>query len=368
MAEHHTFNVLAHPNIYTGTAGRELRIEFAIPSSGVLADTGFIILVPGFGAHIDSNVYRKMRDTFADKYNTVTIQCEYFGSSFMQSDHQVNITNLEELRSILSGAEWTSIQKNPSAFAELIASKSVHFPVLADLNETLENFNDMGYMQAIDILTAFETVKLLLDDNGFEYDSNRVIGYGHSHGAYLIHLCNAISPDTFSFIVDNSAWLEPVYIDRYRLVYKEIGKSLLVIHYDYLAKTATKNKRPSNLADLYRTFRNKAKVVCFIGVDDNLVNVEAKKQFIHKIEKSNFITVTAKDVDKIKYKSTAHGLDADFIELFSYALTFEEGKTIVGDTKSKYELQHAHVKIQADFMQGLPIFSFEFGSLVSSPI
>lgn len=362
MAENHTFNVSAHPNIYTGSAGRELRIEFSIPSAGVQADTGFIILVPGFGATIDSNVYQKMREQFADIYNMVTIQCEYFGSAHMQSADQINITNQQALRSILSEAEWNRIQQNPGIFTQLIASKEVTFPVKADLNETVEDFNDMGYMQAIDIITAFETVKLLLDDNNLEYDSNRVIGYGHSHGAYLVHLCKILSPQTFSFIVDNSAWLEPLYINRYRVLYTGIGKGTLAIHFDYFAKTVLKGSSLLNLAGLYKTFQNQAKIISFMGSDDTLVKAEEKEKFINDVPNAQFILVTQDDVDMTKYKSTSHGLDADFLQLFSYALQFEDYEERITNKELQYEINYGALNIQADCTQGLPVFTFDFES------
>lgn len=38
----------------------------------------------------------------------------------------------------------------------------------------------MGYMQAIDIITAIEALKIILVNNN---NMKRLIGYGHSHGA-----------------------------------------------------------------------------------------------------------------------------------------------------------------------------------------
>lgn len=57
MSEQHSFEVGAHKNIYTNTTGRELRIDFSVPDNGVNSDTGIVVLIPGFGGNIDSNVY-----------------------------------------------------------------------------------------------------------------------------------------------------------------------------------------------------------------------------------------------------------------------------------------------------------------------
>ena len=87
MSELYSTSITAHPNIYVGAAGRELRIDFCTPDLGVNEQTGLLILVPGFGGNIDSHVYKKMREEFADQHNLVTIQCNYFGSSYMAICH-----------------------------------------------------------------------------------------------------------------------------------------------------------------------------------------------------------------------------------------------------------------------------------------
>jgi len=59
MAKSQSITIPVHHNIYNGSAGRDLRIDFSNPDSGVTAETGLIILVPGFGANIEFNVYKK---------------------------------------------------------------------------------------------------------------------------------------------------------------------------------------------------------------------------------------------------------------------------------------------------------------------
>lgn len=59
MAENQSVKIPGHHNIYNGSTGRDLRIDFSIPDSGVTAETGVLIIAPGFGGNIDSNVYKK---------------------------------------------------------------------------------------------------------------------------------------------------------------------------------------------------------------------------------------------------------------------------------------------------------------------
>lgn len=95
MAHTESITIPAHHNVYNGATGRELRIDFSIPSEGVNEKTGLLLFVPGFGGNIDSKVYTKMRDLFADRYNFVTIQCSYFGDQFMQGADNFTVHNIE---------------------------------------------------------------------------------------------------------------------------------------------------------------------------------------------------------------------------------------------------------------------------------
>ena len=49
-------------------------------------NTGMLVLIPGYGGNIDSHVFRKMREVFAEQYNFITVQCDYFGNRFMDSN------------------------------------------------------------------------------------------------------------------------------------------------------------------------------------------------------------------------------------------------------------------------------------------
>ncbi|WP_419875570.1 DUF2920 family protein [Candidatus Pristimantibacillus sp. PTI5] len=290
MSEQHSVNIPAHHNIYTGTSNRELRIDFSTPQNGVNEYTGLLIFVPGFGGNIDSTVYKKMREVFADKYNMVTIQCNYFGSSYMQSANQFRLRDSRILQINLTADELNKVNKDSSILLSILSEKNISLPVIANMDESVEEFNDMSYMQAIDIITAIEIVKIILNDNNFIYNSSRLIGYGHSHGAYLLHLSNRLAPNLFSFIVDNSAWIEPVYLAN-RILYQNIGNSTLAIEFDYLAKKIIKNKHDLNLETLYKDYDGDTQVLSFQGDNDNLVNHVEKKRIVETINNSDFILV-----------------------------------------------------------------------------
>lgn len=360
MSEQHSINIPAHRNIYTGTSNRELRIDFCTPQNGVNESTGLLILVPGFGANIDSKVYTKMRAVLADEYNMVTIQCNYFGSSYMQSANQFSLKDPDILQTILTLDELEEINKDSSNLLSVLSEKNILLRVIAIMDESLEEFNDMSFMQAIDIISAIEVVKIILNDNNLKFNPNRIIGYGHSHGAYLLHLSNRLVPNLFSFLVDNSAWIEPGYFSDNRNLIQRIGNSTLVIEFDYLAKKVIKTKKDLNLEKLYKGFHGDTQVLSFQGDDDNLVNHLEKKRIVGNIKNSDFILVEKEDVDNIKYKSNSHGLNADFLELFSFALELERPRKEIEKNDLKYIVDFESVLIEVDYTHGLPVFNFHF--------
>ena len=141
-----------------------------------------------------------MREFFADQYSLVTIQCDFFGSEFMQSSKSFTLKNRNEnVLGVLNSEERDLVKRDSSRILEVLSTHTVTLPVIAKLKEEQNHFNDMGFMQAIDIITAIEAVKIILKDNDFIFDDNKLIGFGHSHGAYLVHLCNRLAPLIFPY-------------------------------------------------------------------------------------------------------------------------------------------------------------------------
>lgn len=361
MSEQHSFEVGAHKNIYTNTTGRELRIDFSVPDNGVNSDTGIVVLIPGFGGNIDSNVYQKMRNRFADDYNMVTIQCDYFGSEYMQSKYEFSFNTEQLVNDDFTDAEIILIKKNPALLPELLREKSILFTVDAKLGETIESFNDMSFMQAIDVITSIEAVKLILEDNNLEYDKNRVIVYGQSHGAYLAHLSNILYPHLITYIIDNSAWLEPIYLSKTRSVFMPIGKGKLKIDFTYLARELGLNKKALTLENLYRSYNGNTQIITFQGNVDNLIDYNEKRKIINHIQNSEFFLITEKDIDGKIFKSNTHGLQADFLELFSLAMKYETRSNVEIKGESYYKQNLSGINVEFNTEKGLPMYEFDFG-------
>lgn len=358
MAHKESIKIPAHHNIYNGFNERELRIDFSIPSKGTNEKTGIFIFSPGFGGHIDSNVYKKMRNDFADQLNMVTIQCNYFGSEFMQDVDEI-IINLQHFEGKLSESDFSALKNNPTNVINIISKYEEHFLVNAQIDENENYFNDMGYMQAIDILTAIEAVKIILKENNLKFNDLNVIGYGQSHGAFLLHLANVLAPHLFSKIIDNAAWVKPVYLTNPRSLYKSINQSLLNIIFNYKAINFIKDKQALSLHTLYEGFNNEAYIYSCLGTTDNLVEVEDKGDVFRNIKFVDYEVIDSTKVDGTIFKSTNHGLDADFLELINYV--FDKTPEHINNSiqRQKYSMQFSNTKIDVDYSKGLPIFNIQ---------
>lgn len=308
---------------------RKLKIYFSIPEMGINDDTGLLLFIAGFDGQSNSNVYKKMRKEFSDEYNLVTIQCDYFGSEFMQMPKNIFVPKIEkeELSKVFTNDEMIKLYRNGQfdfkSFLNIGSNYDIKVKVEANLSEeNIDNFNDMGILQAIDNITAVLNVMNVLYDNNYSFNSKKVIIYGHSQGAYLAYLCNAFAPKLFSLIIDNSAWLYPKYLQsgNDRVVSELIGKLTLEIKFDYLAKKLIDDMEVLELSYLYSKFENNCNIISYHGVTDELISCSEKKKFCDAIKKCKYNEITKEHIDNRVFKSSNHGLDADFIELFKYTM------------------------------------------------
>ena len=209
MSKSLSIQIPAHDSIYSEKnnnkySDRKLRVDYSVPNE-VNQETGILLLIAGYGGNIDSNVYKKMRNLFSDNYNLIVLQCSYFGSEFMQTPSFDEFTNMYNDMNV---NKKTSVLVNGRSITE----------ISYEMNENLDNMNDMGPMQAIDNITAILAVIEEAKKNGIVVNSKKVIIYGQSHGAYLAYLCNRFCPNMFSLIIENSAYIFPLYLDTGRTI------------------------------------------------------------------------------------------------------------------------------------------------------
>lgn len=320
VAEHYEIQIPTHNSIYGDCSDieayeREMEVYFSVPSRGVGDNTGLLLLIAGFGGHAQANVYKKMREQFADQYDLVVVQCDYFGWEYMQmpsayylnTGQVVDVSLLESFRqqgiySLDTCGKWEN-------------------------EETWENFNDMGIMQAVDNLIAVLSIIYILQNKSIKLNAERMFLYGHSHGSYLSYFCNRIAPGLFTSLIDNSAWLFPAYINTKRILCTKVplpslGKEEIKmnIYINYFAANMKKKMDAFSLKKIYSGFKNQCNILSYHGIDDELIGYKEKEKFCHGVTKCSFRMISKKSVDGIVFKSTKHGLDADYLKLFNLAM------------------------------------------------
>lgn len=351
VAHKESITIPAHHTLWNGYNKRELRIEITIPTKGMNNETGLFILVPGFGGHIDSAAYKNMRSQFADLYNVVTLQCDYFGSRFMQKVTDFKFNNEASfLATFFDEEETLQIQHDSSKLLPLLEDKNVEFPIYAKLDESIDEFADMSYMQAIDLVTAIEAVKTILTENNFQYNDKRIIGFGQSHGAYLLHLSNRLVPHLFSHIIDAGAGVAPIYFDYIRTLYVPYHKATLCADFHYIARDIIQDKEALSLQQLYKNFDNGAYIYSSVDATDNLVNAEEKKTSLSKLQHVQFEMIDSTSISQ------------EPVKLVKYVLKTQLQHTNTNEQQLYYEVTSAKTKILVDYSNGLPLFQLEDGN------
>lgn len=302
---------------------RKFGVKFSIPSEGVNERTGILLLIAGFGAQCDSKVYKKIRQEFADKYNLVTLQCNYFGYEFMQSQiDNCTIESIDLLKLKISttkerfGKIFSNNTLNINEYFNSNLKYKNEIVLKSNLNETLENFNDMGVMQALDNIVATLKVINYLKRKKLKFNSNKIIIMGNSHGSYLAYLCNVMCKGLYTHILDNSSWIYPVYYKKDRYIVNTKGNSALTTRFEYMIKNIKPPVKVLNLKDLYEKVDNKCKIIVYHGINDNLITAKEKYEVVKNIPNTVFNLITTNNIDNVIFNSTYHGLGADFIKLF----------------------------------------------------
>lgn len=348
MSKEYELNLYGQPSLYK-PYDRRFKVFFSEPNQGINEKTGILLLINGYGANPASNVYKKMRREFADKYNLITVQCEYFGMEFMQVNNSINLNDFTE-------EELKLVNKEDKQYKHVIKE------IIEPINEQRENMNDMGPIQAIDNITSIISIIEILKDNNLKFNKNKIIIYGYSHGAYIGHLCNLFSPNLFSAIIDNSGYIYPSYLikgqDRKICGYK----GLLEIHkiYKYIIKDIVFDKEFYDLRILYSQIKNKCRIISLQGDKDELYDYKSKVDFIKNINNATIELITNEKVDGVIFKSNIHGLNADFINIFEYIYdkyNLEKSNYGLRLDNVSYATKNYNYKIDNEL--GVPILKYE---------
>lgn len=297
---------------------RTLDVYYSMPDEPN-EKTGLLVLVPGFGGNCNSKVYQKMRRLFADQYNLYVIQCEYFGSRFMQSP--LGEQSIGDFADSIPESIRSKVLENYDENQYLLNGLTLQR--VENLGETKSEYCEMGIVQATDILIAIHDFADYLNSQNLPVDCKRVIGYGHSHGAYLLFLCNGLMPNCFSDIIDVSAWTFPRYIQNSRYFYKitrSFPQIIFMTEFRYLVSEEKIDTEVYELNEYYSSFNNTTRIYSFHGTEDELISIGSKIAFLSGIQNCSLEVIGKHRIDNEIFKSNTHGLDADFLKLFDYVV------------------------------------------------
>ena len=327
MAKEYVIDIQGQATRYSDQI-RDIRMYFAEPETETEECNGVLLLIAGYGGHGMSRVYQKMRKQFADQYHFFTVQCDYLGYRYMQTDHHLAVTE-DMLRQVLSPREFHSLRRDYAANQHLLSGKILSGYI--SLGESEEDYNEMGLGQAMDNLVAVKVLLDILQENGMEYNQNRVYIYGQSHGAYLAYLCNILAPGLFTGIIDNSAYLLPYYLEHDREVTKVGDIFTLQKWYHYLISDQNWDPGSYDLRELYAGYHGRAQIIVYHGAEDEMIPIEEKKAFLETLPRVSLHVVTKDQVDGVIFRSAGHSLDADLIKVFERAIEELDG---AGETET----------------------------------
>ena len=307
MAKQYIMNVSGQ-SYFSTEAERTFPVVFTVPEQGPDENTGLCLLVAGFAGDIMANVYIKMRNQFAEDYNLIVIQCEYFGYEFMSKETADNLLN--------DLGNWFTAEEI-GYYEKAIIEKPVTIEKSFKLDESPDNFCEMGIFQALDNLRAIKAVQYWIAHEGYTCNTDKIIGYGHSHGAYLLYICNALFPGLFSAIIDNSAWIFPLWLVKPRILLKTWKKNVfLELKLFYQGIQFSQDKMIYLLNTYYSQTVNTCKIYSYHSEKDQLVPLADKQKLLSGIAHSVLHPIGEDDVDGEIFKDLNHGLGADFLKMF----------------------------------------------------
>ena len=364
MSKDYEIQCEGHNSIYTANfplhnyQERHFLRYYSLPDAGVNERTGILLFIAGFGGHAQSNVYKKMRRLFADQYNLVTIQCDYFGSEFMQNAPETALSR-EMLHTLLQTMTIDEVQekaRDKAAFISFVRAQNIEFRLEALMDETLARFADMSYMQAIDNVTAVLKVIDILEGRGLSFNTEKIIAFGQSQGSYLSYFCHAITRNLFTHILDNSSWLQLAYMTRLR----QLLGDLCPVQFRYLAVDVPFELAHITLTELCKGFRNTCQIAVYHGTGDCFDSPAEKQAALADVANVTMHIITDADVPNEVFHSTAHGLDADFLKLFDLFYREYVDESHIGGQLRLRKRPHVRMSgIEVDYTSGkLVVASF----------
>jgi hypothetical protein len=353
MAKEYQIQIPGHPNLYDGHSQRELNVYFCEPDAGINEATGLLLLISDFGESARDADWKVRRSSMSDQYNLITVQCEYFGSVFMGNAINPKFyVNGDKIKGLLKPEEWGQVYKDDSLDMNRLLEIGSQYPIFLEgyqpLDESVQNFNEMGLLQAIDNITALLAVRAILNDNKYTYNPNNTIVYGHGHAAYLGYLANVLAPSLFHLLIDHNGWLIPPYINAPRTLGYRTGQLTFNVRFEYMASQIVEDKEIYSLPKLYKNFQNQAHILSFNHKRD-ATSAIPKRTFCESINLCMY--------NEFSTENEQSQVPSNYDELFQYVMRHVQfpDDSIQREQRNQVQLKLKHNSYYINYESGMPI-------------
>jgi hypothetical protein len=111
-----------------------------------------------------------------------------------------------------------------------------------------------------------------------------------------------------------------------------------------------------DLTKLYKKLRSSCVIHSYHGDNDNLITLEAKRNFILPLKNSYLHEITEAEVNDI-FRSNRRGLNADFLKMFDYVMTvlMPETKSVKKFVPRSHRIETSKFSYLIDFEDKIPI-------------
>ena len=330
-----------------------LKFFYTLPET--LPAKGLVFLIDGFGTKVNSAYNRLLCRHISKKYGLICVKVIYHAYCSRPTNGGA-ISVIPESCYELSGKLLSlghNIPFNPNELQGFfdridILELDAALNLKALIQPAGGDYQNFGVMQAIDHLLVLEH----LMKQGELFDLKNILLFGSSHGAYLGHLLLKMAPNTFSGLIDNSAYVQaPLgYLGQETEFVAPLNKNIN-LHCSVVSPWNFNNEKhpqfysPARFAirdllnkDHLKVNNNVRKrtpiIEGFVSNCDAWVPLQTKSlqyQSLNNYEiESNLTIISDTDLDGKKFKTLAHGMGAGLQELFDDVypnMNLKPGKT-----------------------------------------
>ncbi len=332
------------------------------PEQGMNEETGLIFTISAFGMGPRQEYETKLRSILANKYNCIAVGVDYFGCSIKLPDLGTLrfpdrfFDDFKELYQMDIGGN--NVPPVAAALPTLInllnsmGKKSFERPLhlLANKQDIYQSF---GILPALDYL---QVMSELLET--YSINKKRIYISSSSYGSYIGLVLGKLAPNTFRFIVDNSAFVEPYLPSVYGAndnigTWAAIGGVEVFIMEDTLWSRDPESefffdKHHHQIRSLLikeHIYPSSTEYYCSHSPIDHLVSLEDKERFreLRPEMDIDLQVITDAKVDGKIFKNTQHGMDASIAGMFELAYNAHVDKNKPQPAQTDFDLKSEFV-------------------------